>query len=132
MVGSYTDNLLSIQLKHNLLSPKSSCASNEKNSDYRAHTAPLSSKLEILHIFQVNMLEIAKFMFRCLHSFSIPLQQTVKFIDMIQEQPVIIQCILVVLKTRKSQFSTKEQKSRIVFLYLLQTCQAFLSSGTKC
>ena len=34
------------------------------NSDYRAHTAPLFSKLEILDIFQVNTLEIAKFMFR--------------------------------------------------------------------
>ena len=34
------------------------------NSDYRAHTAPLFSKLKILDIFQVNTLEIAKFMFR--------------------------------------------------------------------
>ena len=34
------------------------------NSDYRAHTAPLFSKLEILDIFQVNTFEIAKFMFR--------------------------------------------------------------------
>ena len=34
------------------------------NSDYRTHTAPLFSKLEILDIFQVNTLEIVKFMFR--------------------------------------------------------------------
>ena len=34
------------------------------NSDYRAHAAPLFSKLEILDIFQVNTLEIAKFVFR--------------------------------------------------------------------
>ena len=34
------------------------------NSDYQAHTAPLFSTLEILDIFQVNTLEIAKFMFR--------------------------------------------------------------------
>ena len=34
------------------------------NSDYRAHTAPLFSKLKILDIFQINTLEIAKFMFR--------------------------------------------------------------------
>ena len=34
------------------------------NSDYRAHTAPLFSKLEILDIFQVNTLDTAKFMFR--------------------------------------------------------------------
>ena len=34
------------------------------NSGYRAHTAPLFSKLEILDIFQVNTLDTAKFMFR--------------------------------------------------------------------
>ena len=34
------------------------------NSDYRAHTAPLFSKLEILDIFRVNTLDTAKFMFR--------------------------------------------------------------------
>ena len=34
------------------------------NSDYRAHTAPLFSKLEILDIFQVNTLDTAKFMYR--------------------------------------------------------------------
>ena len=33
------------------------------NSDYRAHSAPLFSNLVILDIFQVNTLEIAKFMF---------------------------------------------------------------------
>ena len=33
------------------------------NSDYRAHSAPLFSKLGILDIFQVNTFEIAKFMF---------------------------------------------------------------------
>ena len=34
------------------------------NSDYRAHTAPLFSKLKMLDIFQINTLDIAKFMFR--------------------------------------------------------------------
>ena len=34
------------------------------NSEYRAHTAPLFSKLGILDIFQVNTLDTAKFMFR--------------------------------------------------------------------
>ena len=33
------------------------------NSDYREHTAPLFAKLGILDIFQVNALQIAKFMF---------------------------------------------------------------------
>ena len=43
------------------------------NSDYRAHTAPLFSKLEILDIFQVNTLEIAKFMFRFHNDLLLPL-----------------------------------------------------------
>ena len=34
------------------------------NSDFWAHTAPLFSKLKILDIFQINTLDIAKFMFR--------------------------------------------------------------------
>ena len=34
------------------------------NSDYRAHTAPLFSKLKILDIFQINILDSAQFMFR--------------------------------------------------------------------
>ena len=34
------------------------------NSDYRAHTAPLFSKLGILDIFLINTLDIAKFMLR--------------------------------------------------------------------
>ena len=34
------------------------------NSDYQAHTAPLFSQLKILDIFQINTLDIAKFMFR--------------------------------------------------------------------
>ena len=33
------------------------------NSDYRAHSAPLFSKLGILDTFQANTFEIAKFMF---------------------------------------------------------------------
>ena len=34
------------------------------NSGYRAHTAPLFFKLKILDIFQINTLDITKFMFR--------------------------------------------------------------------
>ena len=41
------------------------------NSDYRAHTAPLFSKLKILDIFQINTLDIAKFMF-CYHNNLLP------------------------------------------------------------
>ena len=41
------------------------------NSEYRAHTAPLFSKLEILDIFQGNKLDTAKFMF-CYHNNVLP------------------------------------------------------------
>ena len=41
------------------------------NLDYRAHTAPLFSKLNILDIFQMNTLGIAKFMF-CYHNNLLP------------------------------------------------------------
>ena len=44
---------------------------------------------------------------------------------MTQEQSVIIEWIPVVLTSKNSQFFTKDQKSGIVFLYLLQACQAF-------
>ena len=37
------------------------------NSDYRAHHAPLFSKLGILDIYQINTLQIAKFMY-CYHN----------------------------------------------------------------
>ena len=34
------------------------------NSNHRAHTTPLFSKLKILHIFQINVLDIARFKLR--------------------------------------------------------------------
>ena len=40
------------------------------NSDYRANSAPLFSKLKILDIYQINTFQIAKFMDCCLHCFS--------------------------------------------------------------
>ena len=51
-------------------------------------------------------------------------------INITQAQPVIGECFLVVLTSGNSQFFAKEQKSGIVFLYVLQTCQAFLSLKT--
>ena len=41
------------------------------NSEYRAHTAPLFTKLKILDIFPINTLAIAKFMF-CYHNNLLP------------------------------------------------------------
>ena len=110
------------------------------NSDYRAlHNIPLFSKLEF-EIFSKSVrirsillsLCFATTKIRCLHSSLICLWQTDKSIDMTQEQPVIIECIPVVLTSRNSQFFTKDLKSGTVFLHLLQTCQAFLSLRTKC
>ena len=106
------------------------------NSDFRAHTAPLFSNLGILDVFQVNTLDIAKFMFHYLYNLLPPLFlnlfQTVKSTDMTQEQPVIIESIPFVRTSRNSQFFAKDQESGTVFLHLLQTCQAFLSLRTKC
>ena len=110
------------------------------NSEYRAHTAPLFSKLEILDIFQVNTLDTAKFMFRYHNNLLPPLfcnlfmtnSQVHRYLDMTQEQLVIIECIPVVRTSRNSQFFTKDLESGTVFLHLLQTCQAFLSLRTKC
>ena len=108
------------------------------NSEYRAHTAPLLSKLEILDIFQVNTPDTAKFMFRYHNNLLPPLLRNLFMtnsqvhIDMTQQQPVIIECIPVVRTSRNSQFFTKNLESGTVFLHLLQTCQAFLSLRTKC
>ena len=41
------------------------------NSDYRAHSAPLFSKLGILDIYQINTFQIAKFMY-CYHNNLLP------------------------------------------------------------
>ena len=53
------------------------------NSGYREHTAPLFAKLGILDIFQVNALQIAKFMFYyhsyCLRCFLVCFLQVVKY-----------------------------------------------------
>ena len=106
------------------------------NSEYRAHTAPLFSKLKILDIFQINTLDIAKFMFRYHNNLLPPLFfnlfMTVKSINMTQEQPVIIVCIPVARTLRNSQFFTKDLWSETVFLPLLPICQAFLCLRTKC
>ena len=110
------------------------------NSEYRAHSTPLFSKLEILDIFQVNTLDTAKFMFRYHNNLLPPLfrnlfmtnSQVHRYLDMTQEQLVIIECIPVVRTSRNSQFFTKDLESGTVFLHLLQTCQAFLSLRTKC
>ena len=106
------------------------------NSDYRAHTATLFSKLKILDIFQINTLDIAKFMFRYHNNLLPPLFlnlfMTNKSIDMTQEQPVIIARIPVERTSRNSQFFTKDLGPGTLFLLQLPICQAFLPLRTKC
>jgi len=69
------------------------------NSDYRAHSAPLFSKLGKLDIYQINTFQIAKFMY-CYHNNLLPplfltcFLQTVKFMVIAPEQPIIITCII--------------------------------------
>ena len=107
------------------------------NSEYRAHTDPLFSKLKILDIFQINTLDIAKFMFRYHNNLLPPLffnlfmtnSQVHKYE---QEQPVIIVCIPVARTLRNSQFFTKDLGSGTVFLPLLPICQAFLCLTFLC
>ena len=41
------------------------------NSDYRAHSAPLFSKLKNLDIYQINTFQVAKFMY-CYHNHLLP------------------------------------------------------------
>ena len=99
------------------------------NSDYRAHNAPLFSNLEILDVFQVNTLDIAKFMLHYLYNLLPPLFlnlfQTVKFTAMTQEQPVIIECIPVVRTSRNSQFFAKDLESGTVFLHCITNLSSF-------
>ena len=99
------------------------------NSDYRAHTAPLFSKLKILDIFQINTLDIAKFMFRYHNNLLPPLY--LKSIHTTQEQPEIIACIPVARISKNLLFFTKDPGSGIVFLPLLPICQAFLLLKNK-
>ena len=98
------------------------------NSDYRAHTAPLFSKLKILDIFQINTLrDIAKFMVRYHNNLLPPL-----FLNLFMRNSQVHRydtrtagnaCIPVEQTSRNSQFFTKDLGSRTVFLPLLPICQ---------
>ena len=43
------------------------------NSDYREHSAPVFAKLSILDIFQVDTLQVSKFMFCYHHKLFLPM-----------------------------------------------------------
>ena len=84
------------------------------NSDHRAHSAPLFSKLGILVIYQLNTFQIAKFMYYY-HNNLLPLLffnlflQRVKFITIAPEQPIIIACIIAGLIQKYLQFFTRSK-----------------------
>ena len=100
------------------------------NSDYRAHSAPLFSKLGILDTFQVNTFEIAKFMFYYRNNLLPPLLLNL-FVTSSQihnydtEQPVIIERICAVQISSSLQFFTKVQKFGTLFLFQSLVRQTF-------
>ena len=108
------------------------------NSDYRAHTAPLFSKLGILDIFLINTLDIAKFMLRYHNNLLPPLllnlfmtnREVHRYDTRTAGNYRMHSCRTNIKK--KLQFFTKDPGSGTVFLPLLPICQAFLLSKTKC
>ena len=107
------------------------------NSDYRAHSAPLFTKLGILDIFQVNTFQVAKFMFYY-HNQLLPsmflnfLLQVVKCITMALERSTDIDRILVVPILSNLQFSTKVPKFGILSQLQLPAHQASLALRKRC
>ena len=103
------------------------------NSEYRAHTAPLFCKLKILDIFQINTLDIAKFMFRYHNNLLPPLffnlvmtnSQVHKYDTRTAGNYRMHSCHMNIKK-----FTILYQGP--VFLPLLPICQAFLCLRTKC
>ena len=101
------------------------------NSDYRAHSAPLFSKLVILDIFKVNTLEIAKVMFYYRNNSASIASQSF-CITMVPEQPVIIERICAVQISSNLQFFTKVLKFGTLFLFQSLVRQTFLVLRRKC
>ena len=105
------------------------------SSEYRAHTAPLFAKLKNLDIFQINTLDIAKFMFRYHNNLLPPLffnltnSQVHKYDTRTAGNYRVHSCRT---NIKNLQFFTKDLGSGTVFLPLLPICQAFLRLRTKC
>jgi len=78
------------------------------NSDYKAHSAPLFSKLGILEIYQINTFQIAKFMYYYHKNLLPPLFFDLFFTNIqshgytyvAPEQPIIITCIIAGLTSK--------------------------------
>ena len=106
------------------------------NSDYRAHSAPLFSKLGILDIFKVNTFEIAKFMFYYKNNLLPPLLLNL-FVTNSQirkygpEQPVIIERNCAVQISGNLQFFSKVLKFGTIFLFQSLVRQTFLALRRK-
>ena len=105
------------------------------NSDYRAHTAPLFSKLKILDIFQINTLDIAKFMFRYHNNLLPPLflnlfmtnSQVHRYDTRTAGNYCAHSC-----RTNIKKFTILYQGPGTLFILQLPICQAFLPLRTKC
>ena len=105
------------------------------NSDCRAHSTPLFSKLGILDIFEVIRFEILKFMFYD-KNLSPPLLFNLfvtiaKFTAMVQEELVIIERLCIVQILSNLQFSTKVQKFGTPFLFRSLVRQIFSALRRK-
>ena len=103
------------------------------NSDYQAHSTPLFSNQRILDIFQVNMFEIAKFMFNFKNNLLPPLLLNLfvtnsQIHNRVPEQPVIIKHIKI---SSNLQFSIKVLKFGTLFLFQSLTCQTYFSCKIK-
>ena len=107
-----------------------------QNIEHR-HTAPLFTKLKILDIFQINTLDIAKFMSRYHNNLLPPLflnlfmtnSQVHKYDTRTADNYRVHPCRRT---SRNSLFFTKDLRSGTVLLPLLPICQAFLRLKAKC
>ena len=100
------------------------------NTDYRAHSAPLFSKLKILDIHQSNTFQIARFVYYYHHNLLPPLflnlfLRTVKLMAIALEQPINIAYIIAEQIWKNSQSFTKVQIFGIPSLFKLLLCQVF-------
>ena len=99
------------------------------NSDYRAHFAPLFAKLGILDIFQINSLQIAKFMFYY-HNQLLPPMFLNLFPSssqvMTQDQPVVIDHTTAVQTLSSLRYFIKVLKFVILSQYPSLVQQPFL------
>ena len=104
------------------------------NSDYRTHFAPFFWKLGILDISQVNVFEVAKFMFDYRNNLLLPLLLNLFVTNshIHQNRTVIIERFCTVQISSNLQFSIKVLKFGTLFLFQSFVRQTFLPLRRKC